>query len=58
MHSHKCLADNYIPISAALSSLGTQEVNQLKRSFLKLAELFERLRVSTAFCTRSSLAAP
>ncbi|XP_011246920.1 sorting nexin-32 isoform X2 [Mus musculus] len=44
MHSHKCLADNYIPISAALSSLGTQEVNQLKRSFLKLAELFERLR--------------
>ncbi|GAB1302051.1 Sorting nexin-32 [Apodemus speciosus] len=44
MHAHKCLADNYIPISAALSSLGTQEVNQLKRSFLKLAELFERLR--------------
>lgn len=24
------LADDYIPISAALSSLGTQEVNQLK----------------------------
>lgn len=44
MHSHKCLADNYIPLSAALSSLGTQAVNQLKRSFLKLAELFERLR--------------
>ncbi|XP_068412411.1 sorting nexin-32 isoform X2 [Eschrichtius robustus] len=44
MHSHKCLADDYIPISAALSSLGTQEVNQLKTSFLKLAELFERLR--------------
>uniref|UniRef100_A0A8D1D3L8 Sorting nexin 32 n=1 Tax=Sus scrofa TaxID=9823 RepID=A0A8D1D3L8_PIG len=44
MHSHKCLADDYIPISAALSSLGTQEVNQLKMSFLKLAELFERLR--------------
>nr|XP_034356735.1 sorting nexin-32 isoform X1 [Arvicanthis niloticus] len=44
MRSHKCLADNYIPISAALSSLGTQEVNQLKRSFLKLADLFERLR--------------
>uniref|UniRef100_A0A4X1UI12 Sorting nexin n=1 Tax=Sus scrofa TaxID=9823 RepID=A0A4X1UI12_PIG len=43
MHSHKC-ADDYIPISAALSSLGTQEVNQLKMSFLKLAELFERLR--------------
>uniref|UniRef100_A0A8D1L2P2 Sorting nexin 32 n=1 Tax=Sus scrofa TaxID=9823 RepID=A0A8D1L2P2_PIG len=38
------LADDYIPISAALSSLGTQEVNQLKMSFLKLAELFERLR--------------
>ncbi|EDM12504.1 similar to Sorting nexin 6 (TRAF4-associated factor 2) (predicted), isoform CRA_b [Rattus norvegicus] len=55
MHSHKCLADNYIPLSAALSSLGTQAVNQLKRSFLKLAELFERLRVSTAFCTQSSL---
>nr|XP_038950783.1 sorting nexin-32 isoform X8 [Rattus norvegicus] len=46
MHSHKCLADNYIPLSAALSSLGTQAVNQLKRSFLKLAELFERLRSS------------
>ncbi|XP_012580938.1 PREDICTED: sorting nexin-32 isoform X1 [Condylura cristata] len=44
MHSHKCLADDYIPLSAALSSLGTQEVNQLKTSFLKLAELFERLR--------------
>nr|KAF6467901.1 sorting nexin 32 [Rousettus aegyptiacus] len=44
MHSHKCLADDYIPISAALSSLGTQEVNQLKISFFKLAELFERLR--------------
>ncbi|KAM9219749.1 LOW QUALITY PROTEIN: sorting nexin-32 [Dugong dugon] len=43
MHSHKCLAEDYIPISAALSSLGT-EVNQLKMSFLKLAELFERLR--------------
>ncbi|XP_055988020.1 sorting nexin-32 [Sorex fumeus] len=44
MHAHKCLADDYIPISAALSSLGAQEVNQLKTSFLKLAELFERLR--------------
>ncbi|XP_074132463.1 sorting nexin-32 isoform X3 [Sminthopsis crassicaudata] len=44
MRSHKCLAEDYIPISAALSSLGTQEVNQLKTSFLKLAELFERLR--------------
>ncbi|XP_004770061.1 sorting nexin-32 isoform X1 [Mustela putorius furo] len=44
MHSHKCLADDFIPISAALNSLGTQEVNQLKTSFLKLAELFERLR--------------
>uniref|UniRef100_A0ABI7ZIP7 Sorting nexin n=1 Tax=Felis catus TaxID=9685 RepID=A0ABI7ZIP7_FELCA len=44
MQSHKCLADDYIPMSAALSSLGTQEVNQLKTSFLKLAELFERLR--------------
>ncbi|XP_038950786.2 sorting nexin-32 isoform X6 [Rattus norvegicus] len=32
MHSHKCLADNYIPLSAALSSLGTQAVNQLKRA--------------------------
>ncbi|XP_030619402.1 sorting nexin-32 isoform X4 [Delphinapterus leucas] len=38
------LAYDYIPTSAALSSLGTQEVNQLKTSFLKLAELFERLR--------------
>ncbi|KAM5225381.1 sorting nexin-32 isoform 7-T7 [Hipposideros larvatus] len=44
MHSHKCLADDYIPISAALSSLGTQEINQLKTSFFKLAELFEGLR--------------
>ncbi|XP_021781220.1 sorting nexin-32 isoform X4 [Papio anubis] len=44
MRAHKCLADDYIPISAALSSLGTQEVNQLRTSFLKLAELFERLR--------------
>uniref|UniRef100_A0A7N4PVF3 Sorting nexin 32 n=1 Tax=Sarcophilus harrisii TaxID=9305 RepID=A0A7N4PVF3_SARHA len=44
MRSHKCLAEDYIPISVALSSLGTQEVNQLKTSFLKLAELFERLR--------------
>uniref|UniRef100_A0A8C6CJN1 Sorting nexin n=1 Tax=Monodon monoceros TaxID=40151 RepID=A0A8C6CJN1_MONMO len=44
MHSHKCLAYDYIPTSAALSSLGTQEVNQLKKSFFKLAELFERLR--------------
>ncbi|XP_072495238.1 sorting nexin-32 isoform X3 [Notamacropus eugenii] len=44
MRSHKCLAEDYIPISAALSSLGTQEVHQLKMSFLKLAELFERLR--------------
>ncbi|XP_004713744.2 sorting nexin-32 isoform X1 [Echinops telfairi] len=44
MRSHKCLADDYIPISAALNILGTQEVNQLKMSFLKLAELFERLR--------------
>uniref|UniRef100_A0A4X2JV26 Sorting nexin n=2 Tax=Vombatus ursinus TaxID=29139 RepID=A0A4X2JV26_VOMUR len=44
MRSHKCLAEDYIPISAALSSLGTQEVHQLKTSFLKLAELFERLR--------------
>uniref|UniRef100_A0A6I8NM48 Sorting nexin 32 n=1 Tax=Ornithorhynchus anatinus TaxID=9258 RepID=A0A6I8NM48_ORNAN len=44
MRSHKCLAEDYIPISAALSSLGTQEINQLKTSFLKLAELFERLR--------------
>uniref|UniRef100_A0A8C9ARM2 Sorting nexin 32 n=1 Tax=Prolemur simus TaxID=1328070 RepID=A0A8C9ARM2_PROSS len=26
MRSHKCLADDYIPISAALSRLGTQEV--------------------------------
>ncbi|TKC37013.1 hypothetical protein EI555_002714, partial [Monodon monoceros] len=38
------LAYDYIPTSAALSSLGTQEVNQLKKSFFKLAELFERLR--------------
>ncbi|KAM8928700.1 sorting nexin-32 isoform 1-T1 [Lycaon pictus] len=44
MYSHKCLADDYIPISAALNSLGVQEVNQLKMSFLKLAEFFERLR--------------
>nr|XP_031546772.1 LOW QUALITY PROTEIN: sorting nexin-32 [Vicugna pacos] len=45
IHSHKtCLAEGFNPISAALNSLGTQEVNQLKMSFLKLAELFERLR--------------
>ncbi|KAM8971264.1 sorting nexin-32 isoform 4-T4 [Sarcophilus harrisii] len=50
MRSHKCLAEDYIPISVALSSLGTQEVNQLKTSFLKLAELFERLRVRSPSC--------
>ncbi|XP_064432242.1 sorting nexin-32 isoform X2 [Mirounga angustirostris] len=33
MHSHKCLADDFIPLSAALNSLGTQEVNQLKTSW-------------------------
>ncbi|XP_043406955.1 sorting nexin-32 isoform X1 [Chelonia mydas] len=44
MRSHKSLAEDYIPISVALSSLGTQEVRQLQTSFLKLAELFERLR--------------
>ncbi|CAM4597618.1 unnamed protein product [Caretta caretta] len=44
MHSHKSLAEDYIPISVALGSLGTQEVRQLQTSFLKLAELFERLR--------------
>ncbi|KAM7086764.1 LOW QUALITY PROTEIN: sorting nexin-32 [Molossus nigricans] len=37
------LVDNYIPLSAPLSSLGT-EVNQLKKRFLKLSEFFERLR--------------
>nr|XP_042115105.1 sorting nexin-32 isoform X1 [Peromyscus maniculatus bairdii] len=54
MHAHKCLADDYIPISAALSSLGSREVSQLKRSFLKLAELFERLRplLSLTFLTQ------
>nr|XP_019593296.1 PREDICTED: LOW QUALITY PROTEIN: sorting nexin-32 [Rhinolophus sinicus] len=42
MHSHKCLADDYFPISSALSSLGgTQEINQLRKSVFKLAELFE-----------------
>ncbi|KAM9134210.1 sorting nexin-32 [Pangshura tecta] len=44
MRSHKSLAEDYIPISVALGSLGTQEVCQLQTSFLKLAELFERLR--------------
>ncbi|XP_024073540.1 sorting nexin-32 [Terrapene carolina triunguis] len=44
MRSHKSLAEDYIPISVALGSLGTQEVRQLQTSFLKLAELFERLR--------------
>ncbi|XP_031304342.1 sorting nexin-32 isoform X1 [Camelus dromedarius] len=45
IHFHKTgLAEGFNPISAALNSLGTQEVNQLKTSFLKLAELFERLR--------------
>ncbi|KAB1251396.1 Sorting nexin-32 [Camelus dromedarius] len=44
IHFHKSLAEGFNPISAALNSLGTQEVNQLKTSFLKLAELFERLR--------------
>ncbi|CAM5126286.1 unnamed protein product [Eretmochelys imbricata] len=44
MRSHKSLAEDYIPISVALGSLGTQEVRQLQMSFLKLAEFFERLR--------------
>ncbi|XP_050816443.1 sorting nexin-32 isoform X2 [Gopherus flavomarginatus] len=44
MRAHKSLAEDYIPISVALSSLGTQEVCRLQMSFLKLAELFERLR--------------
>ncbi|CAM5126307.1 unnamed protein product [Eretmochelys imbricata] len=44
MRSHKSLAEDYIPISVALGSLGTQEVRQLQTSFLKLAEFFERLR--------------
>ncbi|XP_014432330.1 sorting nexin-32 isoform X2 [Pelodiscus sinensis] len=44
MRSHKSLAEDYIPIAVALGSLGTQEVQQLQMSFLKLAELFERLR--------------
>ncbi|KAB0376740.1 hypothetical protein FD755_011184 [Muntiacus reevesi] len=52
------LADDYMPISAALTSLGSQEVKPVKDvripsgpsplflclSFFKLAELFERLR--------------
>ncbi|XP_069063974.1 sorting nexin-32 [Pleurodeles waltl] len=42
--THKHLAEDYIPISSALSGLGVQEVNDLKVTFLKLAELFERLR--------------
>ncbi|KAB0366260.1 hypothetical protein FD754_010416 [Muntiacus muntjak] len=37
------LAGDYMPISAALTSLGSQEVKPLL-SFFKLAELFERLR--------------
>ncbi|XP_067400187.1 sorting nexin-32 isoform X2 [Emydura macquarii macquarii] len=48
MRSHKStwgLAEDYIPISVALGSLGTQEVRQLQMSFLKLAELFEWLRL-------------
>ncbi|XP_041093976.1 sorting nexin-32-like, partial [Polyodon spathula] len=43
--SHKNVAEGYIPVSSALSSLGTQESSSVNRNFLKLAELFEKLRV-------------
>ncbi|MGH0180652.1 UNVERIFIED_CONTAM: hypothetical protein FKN15_022587, partial [Acipenser sinensis] len=42
--SHKNVAEGYIPISSVLSSLGTQESSIVNRNFLKLAELFEKLR--------------
>ncbi|XP_064408123.1 sorting nexin-32 [Latimeria chalumnae] len=42
--SHKNVAEDYIPVSSALSSLGTQENAPLNKNFLKLAELFEKLR--------------
>uniref|UniRef100_UPI00398F8625 sorting nexin-32-like n=1 Tax=Pristiophorus japonicus TaxID=55135 RepID=UPI00398F8625 len=42
--SHKNVAEDYIPISSALSSLGTLDANPLSKNFLKLAELFEKLR--------------
>ncbi|MGH0167189.1 UNVERIFIED_CONTAM: hypothetical protein FKN15_052027 [Acipenser sinensis] len=38
------VAEGYIPISSVLSSLGTQESSIVNRNFLKLAELFEKLR--------------
>ncbi|XP_042202089.1 sorting nexin-32-like isoform X1 [Callorhinchus milii] len=42
--AHKNVAEDYIPISSALSSLGTLEASPLNKNFLKLAELFEKLR--------------
>ncbi|XP_039625048.1 sorting nexin-32-like [Polypterus senegalus] len=42
--SHKNVAEDYIPISSALNVLGTQESSAISRSFIKLAELFEKLR--------------
>ncbi|XP_048381098.1 sorting nexin-32-like isoform X2 [Stegostoma tigrinum] len=42
--SHKNVAEDYIPISSALSGLGTLDTNPLSKNFLKLAELFEKLR--------------
>ncbi|XP_072345423.1 sorting nexin-32-like isoform X1 [Scyliorhinus torazame] len=42
--SHKNVAEDYIPISSALSGLGTLDSNPISKNFLKLAELFEKLR--------------
>ncbi|XP_051901115.1 sorting nexin-32-like isoform X1 [Pristis pectinata] len=42
--SHKNVAEDYIPISSALSSLGTLDASPLSKNLLKLAELFEKLR--------------
>lgn len=42
--AHKNVADDYIHISAALVSLADEENTPIRKYFLKLAELFEKLR--------------
>uniref|UniRef100_A0A8C5MFM7 Sorting nexin n=1 Tax=Leptobrachium leishanense TaxID=445787 RepID=A0A8C5MFM7_9ANUR len=42
--SHKNVADDYIHISAALTSLSEEENTAVRKYLLKLAELFEKLR--------------
>ncbi|XP_075059903.1 sorting nexin-5 [Mixophyes fleayi] len=42
--SHKNVADDYIHISAALTSLADEENTPVRKYLLKLAELFEKLR--------------